>query len=75
MSATGIPPPYEIKGLIDELRATVNTLLASLQDKERELCDRAGADPFAGLAPGVAGIYALRAGLIGCCGRSSALRR
>lgn len=53
-------PPTEIEGLIDELRATVIALLASLQAKERELCDRAGEDPSAGLARGLSDIYVLR---------------
>lgn len=54
--AKPVPPPSEIEGLLDDVRATTIALLASLQGKERELRAR----PGAGAARGLSDIAALR---------------
>ena len=54
--AKPVPPPSEIEGLLDDVKATTIALLASLQEKERDLRAR----PAAGATRGLSDIAALR---------------
>jgi hypothetical protein len=55
-----VEPTTELEGLLDEVKATAIALLASLQEKEKTLCDRADTEPTAGVARGLSDIRALR---------------
>ena len=53
-------PSAELGRLLDEVKATVLALLASLQDKERSLRDQTSDPPSRGVTRGLSDIRALR---------------
>ncbi|MGH7899030.1 MAG: hypothetical protein ACREQQ_13830 [Candidatus Binatia bacterium] len=59
--ATGESPPViELAGLLDDVKATVIALLASLQEKERDLRKQLRSDATPGVKTGLADIRLLR---------------
>jgi len=53
-------PPGELAGLLDGVKATVLALLASLQEKERNLRRRLRSEPTPGVRTGLSDIRLLR---------------
>jgi hypothetical protein len=56
----GAPPPAELAGILDNVKATVITLLASLQEKERGLHQQLRTHPTPGVKTGLSDIRLLR---------------
>lgn len=59
-AADEAPPPTELAGILDNVKATVITLLASLQEKERGLHQQLRARPTPGVKTGLSDIRLLR---------------
>lgn len=53
-------PPKELAGILDDVKATVITLLASLQEKERGLRQQLREGPTPGVRTGLSDIRLLR---------------
>lgn len=56
----GTVPPPELAGLLDDVKATVIALLASLRDKERDLRERLHGGATPGVRTGLSDIRLLR---------------